>query len=98
MPAALAEARQDSWDRSAWPGVFAGMFQRRAGAMIAVLIAAIALLFGMALWLQPESGEGFYAYLSHGMMVALFKTTTRSLVQTSKSSPVTVVPPGIGTG
>ena len=72
LPAALEEARQDSWDRFAWPGVFAGMFQRRAGAMIAVLIAAIALLFGMALWLQPESGEGFYAYLSHGMMVALF--------------------------
>ncbi len=72
LPAALAEARQDSWDRFAWPGVFAGLFQRRAGAMIAVLIAAIALLFALAQAMKPESGEGFYAYLSHGMMAALF--------------------------
>lgn len=72
LPAALAEARQDSWDRFAWPGVFAGMFQRRAGAMIGVLAASLALLFWMAHALRPDSGEGFYAYLSHGMMVALF--------------------------
>lgn len=72
LPAALAEARQDSWDRFAWPGVFAGMFQRHAGAMIAVLVVAIALLFALAQMQQPESGEGFYAYLSHGVMVALF--------------------------
>ena len=72
LPAALAEARQDSWDRFAWPGVFAGLFQRRASAMIVVLIAAIALLFGLAQAMKPESGDGFYAYLSHGLMVALF--------------------------
>ena len=72
LPAALAEARQDSWDRFAWPGVFAGMFQRRAGAMIVVLIVSIALLFWMAHALRPESGEGFYAYLSHSVLVALF--------------------------
>lgn len=72
LPAALAEARQDSWDRFAWPGVFAGMFQRRAGAMIIALIVAIALLFALAQVMQPESGEGFYAYLSHGVMAALF--------------------------
>ena len=72
LPAALAEARQESWDRFAWPGVFAGLFQRRAGAMIGVIVASIALLFWMASALRPESGEGFYAYLSHGMMVAVF--------------------------
>ena len=72
LPAALAEARQESWDRFAWPGVFAGMFQRRAGAMIGVLVASIAALFWMAHWLRPDSGDGFYAYLSHSMMVAIF--------------------------
>ena len=72
LPAALAEARRDSWDRFAWPGVFSGLFQRRAGAMIAVLVVAIALLFALAQTLKPENGEGFYAYLSHGVMVALF--------------------------
>ncbi len=72
LPAALAEARQESWDRFAWPGIFAGLFQRRAGAMVSVLVVAVALLFAMAQALQPESGEGFYAYLSHGVMVALF--------------------------
>lgn len=72
LPAALAEARQESWDRFAWPGAFAGLFQRRAGAMIVALIAAIALLFALAQVLRPNSGEGFYAYLSHGVMAALF--------------------------
>lgn len=72
LPAALAEARQDSWDRFAWPGVFAGLFQRRAGAMIGVLVVSIAILFALAQALRPEGGEGFYAYLSHGVMVALF--------------------------
>lgn len=72
LPAALAEARQESWDRFAWPGVFAGMFQRRAGAMIVVVVLAVALLFALAQAMKPESGEGFYATLSHGVMVALF--------------------------
>lgn len=72
LPAALAEARRESWDRFAWPGAFAGLFQRRAGAMIGVLVASIALLFWMAQALRPEDGEGFYAILSHGVMVTLF--------------------------
>jgi citrate/tricarballylate utilization protein len=32
----------------------------------------IALLFWAVSALQPDSGEGFYAYLSHGLMVAIF--------------------------
>lgn len=72
LPAALAEARQDSWDRFAWPGVFAGMFQRHAGPMIIMLLAAIALLFALAQAVKPEDGAGFYAYLSHTVMITLF--------------------------
>ena len=72
LPKALAEVRAESWERFAWPAGFARVFQRRGVALNAALIVGVALLFLALSALQPESGEGFYAYLSHTAMVATF--------------------------
>jgi len=72
LPGILAEVRQDSWHRYAWPGAFAGAFQRKGTPIALALIVGLALLFLALTALRPASGEGFYAYLSHGGMVAIF--------------------------
>ena len=72
LPGILAEVRQDSWDRYAWPKPFAGAFQRKGTPIAVALIIGLALLFLALTALRPASGEGFYAYLSHGGMVAIF--------------------------
>ena len=72
LPKALAEVRQDSWKANAWPVGFARLFDTSGGIIAAGLVLATALLFALAQGLRPESGEGFYAYMSHGLMVAIF--------------------------
>lgn len=72
LPAALAEVRVKSWDRFAWPGGLARLFQRSGVALAGALVAGIALLFWGLTALTPESGAGFYGYLSHTAMVAIF--------------------------
>jgi citrate/tricarballylate utilization protein len=72
LPNALAEVQRDSWKSFAWPRGFAGVFDC-SGLVISVgLVLAFAVFFVLAQALQPASGEGFYAYMSHGLMVALF--------------------------
>ncbi|QDC10286.1 tricarballylate utilization 4Fe-4S protein TcuB [Oceanicola sp. D3] len=71
LPAALAEARSESWERHAWPGAFARLFQRQGTALAAALVVGIAALF-WAFSAIGGTGEGFYAYLSHAAMVAIF--------------------------
>ena len=72
LPAALAEAQHESWKKFAWPKPFAQLFDRAGVAIAALLVAAFALLLWAAAALRPASGEGFYAVLSHGFMVAVF--------------------------
>ena len=72
LPKVLAEVRTQSWDRFAWPGVFAGLFQRSGVAVAAVLASSLAVIFVALQVLRPESGEGFYAFLSHAVMVTIF--------------------------
>ncbi|MEM8849871.1 MAG: tricarballylate utilization 4Fe-4S protein TcuB [Pseudomonadota bacterium] len=72
LPAALADVRVESWDQYIWPGQAARLFQRHGVALAAALVAGIALLFWALAVLTPESGAGFYAYLSHAAMVAIF--------------------------
>lgn len=72
LPQILAEVRVDSWQKHAWPSPVARLFQRSGVALAAALIIGFACLFTAALYLRPEGGTGFYAYLSHGMMVAIF--------------------------
>ena len=72
LPKALAEVRQDSWKSLAWPSGFAHLFDRSGLAIATLFTLAFAVLFWLAGALRPESGAGFYAYMSHGLMVAIF--------------------------
>ena len=72
LPAALAEVRQESWERYAAPQALARRFHARGGLIALALALGVAALFFALTALRPASGEGFYAALSHGAMVALF--------------------------
>ncbi|MEM7210672.1 MAG: tricarballylate utilization 4Fe-4S protein TcuB, partial [Pseudomonadota bacterium] len=72
LPGALAEVRHESWKQLAWPGAFARLFDRSGVAITLGLVAAIAFLFALAQSFRPSSGDGFYTYMSHGLMVAIF--------------------------
>ncbi|MDT8345889.1 MAG: tricarballylate utilization 4Fe-4S protein TcuB [Thermohalobaculum sp.] len=72
LPGILADVRQESWERLAWPAPLARRFHASGVALAGALVAGIALIFLALTALQPEGGEGFYAYLSHGAMVAIF--------------------------
>ena len=72
LPQALANVRQDSWKAHAWPARFAHVFDRNGVAMTGLLVLGFGLIFELAQGMRPASGEGFYAYLSHGLMVAIF--------------------------
>ncbi len=71
LPAALAEARRESWERFAWPGALSRLFQRSGVAVAAALVLGVVLLFA-AIRAVPDTGDGFYAYMSHALMVAIF--------------------------
>ena len=71
LPKALAETRAESWERHAWPGGLARGFNRHGVALAAALIVGVAVMF-WAITALPGEGEGFYAYISHGVMVAIF--------------------------
>jgi len=72
LPKALAEVRQDSWKAHAWPAGFAKLFDRSGVAIAVGLVLGFALLFALVQAMRPDSGSGFYAYMSHGLMVAIF--------------------------
>ena len=71
LPGALAEVRAESWDRLAWPTGLARLFQTHGLALAAACVMGSALMF-LAIQALPGSGAGFYAYLGHGAMVAIF--------------------------
>ncbi|SLN56793.1 tricarballylate utilization 4Fe-4S protein TcuB [Roseisalinus antarcticus] len=72
LPAALAEVRAESWERYAWPAPAGGLFHRSGVAVAAALVVGIALLLLFVRGMGPTVGDGFYAYLSHAVMVAIF--------------------------
>lgn len=73
IPAVLAEVRQDSWERHVWPAPLARAFHERGVVIMLVMLVAISIFFGVVRSFGPTSdGEGFYAYLSHNLMVAIF--------------------------
>ncbi len=72
LPRALANVRTESWQQFILPSRVAGAFQYHGVAIAGVLVTTIALLFYLLSQWTPGNGEGFYAYLSHTMMVLLF--------------------------
>ena len=72
LPAALAEVRRESWETYAWPRPLAQVFFRYSWATALVTVVGFACFFALIGLFQPEAGEGFYAVLSHALMVVLF--------------------------
>ena len=71
LPKALAETRQESWEATAFPKGLGTVFHRHGTLICLAATVAIALLFMTAQNLKG-SGDGFYAVMSHGIMVAIF--------------------------
>jgi citrate/tricarballylate utilization protein len=73
FPKALAEVRQESWENMAFPSAVGSAFHRNGLLIAMALTVGIAILFGVAKMLGSQAGgEGFYAILSHNLMVAIF--------------------------
>jgi citrate/tricarballylate utilization protein len=81
FPRILAEIRGETYQKYAWPGFLAGLFQRNALAVSLITGVSLALfLLGMAIHVGPpvlfsshNLGEGaFYAVVSHNAMVVIF--------------------------
>ncbi len=76
FPRALAEVRHQSWKGFAWPkikGINLASWFDRSGMLITIFLTlSLAFIFFIAQALKPESGAGFYAYMSHGLMVSIF--------------------------
>lgn len=72
IPAALAEVRVQSWERLARPRALARLFQTHGVAMAGLLVVALAWFFWALTALRPDAGAGFYAYLAHNTLVAIF--------------------------
>ena len=72
LPKALAEHRHESWKEYAWPKGLSNIMDRSGGVIAAFLAIGLALFFWLASALKPEEGEGFYAVLSHNVMIAIF--------------------------
>lgn len=76
LPRALAEVRVESWENFIWPTAIAKTFQKSGMALVGAITAAIVFMLTIAYALRPESGEGFYAVISHTVMATLFTTAT----------------------
>lgn len=72
LPKALAEVRRDSWETLAWPRPVARAFHAHGMRIAAATVLGFALLFWAIRSIGSAGGEGFYAALSHGAMVAIF--------------------------
>lgn len=76
VPQAMADLREETYARFAWPGVFAPIFERN-GLWIAVIsaLSVATFILGFALWSDARalSASGnFYVVMPHNAMVGLF--------------------------
>ncbi|MEM7753627.1 MAG: tricarballylate utilization 4Fe-4S protein TcuB [Pseudomonadota bacterium] len=72
LPQALAEVRQDSWADFAWPRPLGKLFHKSGVALALSVVVATALILLAFRLFAPAGGEGFYAVMSHSVMVAIF--------------------------
>lgn len=72
MPAALAAVRREAWEDYAWPQPFARAFHRSGVAIAAAGVVCFAAIFLLIQALPEPQGEGFYAIMSHRLMVLIF--------------------------
>jgi citrate/tricarballylate utilization protein len=71
LPAALAEVRVESWERLILAPAWRGCSRPTASPWRAAGGGAGRFFWALAA-LRPDSGDGFYAYLAHNTMVAIF--------------------------
>ena len=71
LPAALAEVRRETWEQFVPFAAVSRLFQRRGNAIVAAIVLGVAAMI-LAIGALPGGGAGFYAYLSHVAMVAIF--------------------------
>lgn len=72
LPKALAEVRVESWENFIHPKRLSSLFQTHGVALALASMAAVAVMMAIALLMRPQSGEGFYAFVSHAIMVSIF--------------------------
>lgn len=72
LPNALAKVRHESWQKYLWPSGIGRIFQKHAWATILATIIGFAAIFMAMRALGSTGGEGFYAVLSHSVMVLIF--------------------------
>ena len=72
LPGALAQVRQQSWENYAWPRPVSKLFQKNGVAIAIFTLLAFAIVFWVAQALPNPDGLGFYAEISHAVMVAIF--------------------------
>jgi citrate/tricarballylate utilization protein len=72
LPNALANVRVDSWQKLIWPSRFATVFQHSGVAIAGLMVLSISILFYVITQSPASDAKGFYAFLSHAAMVALF--------------------------
>ncbi len=73
VPQVLDAARQATWQAHAWPRGCARLFARAGVAIAFLLVLGFAGLFGLSQWFALRGvGVGFYAFMSHSLMVAIF--------------------------
>ena len=80
IPVALAELRAETYQRYAWPGAFATLFENNGVKVaFAAVLALAAFLIGFVTLVDPQvlfaahDGPGaFYAVMPHNAMVAIF--------------------------
>lgn len=71
IPQALSNVRVESWERHSKPQVFSKAFQRHGSLICLSLVMAISLFF-ILVSQNPASDVGFYAFISHNVMVLVF--------------------------
>lgn len=73
LPKALAEVRQESWQKHAFPSWFANAFHQSGAAISSATIIGFALIFlAVRVIGDNAGGVGFYAILPHNALVAIF--------------------------
>jgi len=72
LPQALANVRHESWEEYAFPSGAARAFQKNGMAIALAVVAGFALLLWAVRAIGSAGGEGFYAVMSHTLMVAIF--------------------------
>ena len=75
VPAVLSDLRARSFEEFVWPSALGRLFQRSGVAIALLATLGFAVLWAAIAWLPgegPAAERGFYAYLSHAAMVAIF--------------------------